>query len=74
MGKVVPLGNVTKLDLPPDQILEGMLGKLECLVVVGYDKEGQEFFSSSIADGGTVMWLLERCKRELLTLGDGIDV
>lgn len=66
MGEILQLGNVTKLDLPPDRILETAIGKLNGVVLIGFDKEGELYAASSYADGGTVMWLLEMCKRRLL--------
>jgi hypothetical protein len=65
MGEVIPLGCVTRLDLPVDRILEGAAGKLESVVLMGYTKDGEEYFASSIADGGDVLWLLEKCKQAL---------
>ena len=67
MSNVIPLNNITRLDLPPDRVLDGAKGKLEGLVILGYDKEGNEYFASTYADGGDVLWLLERCKVNLLT-------
>lgn len=66
MGKVISIGGVTKLDLNPDMVLENNKGEFEGLVIIGYDKEGNERFASTYADGGTVMWLLERCKQRLM--------
>lgn len=66
MGDVVTFRGITKLDLPPDRILDDAVGKLEGVVILGYTKEGDEFFASSYADGGNVLWLLERLKRQLL--------
>lgn len=63
---VVNLNNITKLDLPADRILESAIGELETAIVIGYDKEGKEYFASSVADGGTVVWLIERLKKMLL--------
>jgi hypothetical protein len=69
-AKVIDLPCITRLDLPPDRILNGALGKLEGVIIIGYDKEGYEYFASSYAAGGDVLWLLERCKHVLLTQGD----
>ncbi len=66
-AKIIPLGNITSLDLPADRILENNIGELESVILIGYHKDGSEFFASSIADGGTVLWLLERLKLQLLT-------
>ena len=66
MSNVIPIGGVTKLDIPVDQILEGAKGKMDTIVIMGYDKDGIEYFASSAADGGDVLWLLERLKKVLL--------
>ena len=66
MGKVVNFTGITKLDLPPDRILDQAKGELDGVVIIGYDKDGNEYFASSYADGGTVLWLMERCKTKLL--------
>ena len=66
MSNVHYLNNVTYLDLPPDRILEKGMGQLEGVVVIGYKKDGSEFFASSYADGAVCLWLLERYKKELL--------
>jgi len=63
---VIPLGMVTRLDLPPDQVLLGAKGNLDGLVLIGYDKDGELYFASTYADGGDVLWLLEKCKQALL--------
>jgi len=36
------------------------------VIVLGYDKRGHEYFASSIADAGTVLWLMERLKKQLI--------
>lgn len=63
---VIPLGVVTRLDLPPDRILSEAIGKLEGVVLIGWDLDGEIYKASSIADGGEVLWLLERTKAALL--------
>lgn len=70
MSKVIPFTGITKLDLTPDFILENLKGQLDGFVIVGYTADGKEYFSSTYADGGTALWLLERCKRALLSNGD----
>lgn len=39
-------------------------------MVLGYDRDGGEYMASSYADGGTVLWLLERCKARLMESHD----
>lgn len=66
MGKVIPFTGVTKLDLCPDTVLENTKGALDGFVIAGFDKDGNEYFSSTYADGGTILWLIERLKKKLL--------
>ena len=70
MSNVILLNNVTRLDLPPDRVLEAALGKLEGVIVISYAKDGSEYFASSYADGGDALWLIERFKMALLTVED----
>lgn len=70
MGKVIPFNGVTKLDLDPNITLENLKGKFEGFVIMGYTPDGEEYFASTYADGGTTLWLIERCKRALLNNGD----
>lgn len=66
MSNVVYLQTVTRLDLPPDRILEGAMGKLDGVIVLGYTKDEHEYFALSYADGGEALWLVERFKKALL--------
>ena len=68
MAKVIHFTGITKLDLPADRILGSAVGELESVVIIGYHKDGSEYFASSIADGGSVNWLLDRCKMKLLDI------
>jgi len=68
MTKIIPLNNITKLDLPVDRILEGAKGELEGVIIMGYTKDGDEYFASSYADSGTVNWLIDRFKVKLLAV------
>lgn len=73
MGNVIDWHGITKHDLPPDRLLNAALDKLESVVIIGFDKDGDEYFASSLADGGDVLWLMERAKIELLrTVYEGI--
>jgi len=68
MTNVIPFTGITKLDLDPDMVIEQIKGKLEGVVIMGYTKDGEEYFASSYADGGNVLWLLERMKLQLLSM------
>jgi hypothetical protein len=70
-AQVLRFDGITKLDIPVEHVLDGAAeADLKCIVVLGYDTEGNEFFSSSMADGADVLWLLERLKRQLLASVD----
>ncbi len=74
MGDVVILPVVTTLDIPAERVLTGaQTAKLRGTVVIGWDEDGDFYFASSYADGGTVLWLMEQAKRRLLDVGDSPD-
>jgi len=68
---VIPIGGITKLDLPVDRILEQAKDWCaESVVVIGWNEDGELGFASSCADGGEVLWLLEQAKLALLSVGE----
>ena len=73
MGEVVDGNFITKLDLDPDRVIEGAIGELDEVVIIGVAKDGSEYFASSKSDGGDVLWHLERAKLKLLRTVDGVD-
>jgi hypothetical protein len=73
MSEVVQFRGVTRLDLDPDRVLENTKGQLKQFVIIGYDTDDEFFFSSTMADGGDVMWMLEVAKLKLLRIAGEID-
>lgn len=66
-NNVIPIGCVTRLDLPVDMVLDAAKDMgLDGVVILGYREDGEHYFASTYADGGNVLWLLEMCKKELL--------
>jgi hypothetical protein len=66
---VVNLDVVTCIDVPVDRVIDGAKeAGLDVAVVVGYHKNGDLYFASSLTDGGDVLWLLEIAKKQLLEL------
>lgn len=64
---IIDFPGASRLDYPAEKILTKALGdNLLSVVVIGYDANGNEYFASSIADGGTVNWLLDRTKYRLM--------
>ena len=71
MGEVVELQTVTRLDLPPERVLQRAVdARLTEVVVIGLNPEGDFWFASSKADGGDVLWHLEIAKKRLLDIMD----
>lgn len=71
MGEVVELPVVTTLDLPVERVIDAARdAKLRRIVIIGETEDGAEYFKSSVADGGYVVWMLERAKLKLLRLVD----
>jgi len=68
VGDVVKFGGETRLDIDPNDVLEGAKDKLQNVIVIGWedDKEGSFWFASSQASGPEVIWLLELAKQRLL--------
>ncbi len=71
MAEIIQLDILTKCDISADRVLEAALDKLEGVVITGFDKNGDEYFASSYADGGDALWLLEKCKQNLLNYDEG---
>lgn len=70
MADIITLGTPTRLDIPPDRVIEAAVGNMKEVVIIGYDNDGNEYFASSVADGADVLWHLERAKKALLEMGD----
>lgn len=68
---VVELKTITKLDLPPERILDRARDAgMQIAIVIGLDSDGEFYFASSAADGGTALWWIEKAKKKLLEYGD----
>ncbi len=70
MSNVIEFRGITKLDLDPDRVLSKAIGELEDVVVIGFHKDGSEYFASSKSDGAEVLWHLERAKHRLMQTVD----
>lgn len=73
MNNVVDFNGITRLNLDPDRVLNKAIGNLKDVIILGYDKEGEEYFASSIADGADVNWLLDRMKHMLMNTVDEVE-
>lgn len=66
MGDVIPIGGITSLEIPVDQVLEQAKGKMKEVVLIGWDNDGDMYFASTSPSGPEVLWLIEQCKLALL--------
>ena len=66
-AKIIQFSGVTTHDIDPDLMLENFKGKFEGVLLMGWDHEGKFVAASSYADGGTVLWLMELCKQQLMS-------
>lgn len=73
MTDVVRFPGISYLDLDPDQVLQEAVGKLDQVVICGFDKDGNQYFASSVADGGQSLWHLERAKWALMKITDDLE-
>lgn len=68
---VVEFTGITTLNLDPQRVLQSAIAEgLSEVVIVGFNADGSEYFSSSVSDGGDVLWHLERAKTKLLRMAD----
>ena len=69
VDKVTVLPVITTLDIPTERILNAAISaELQNCFVVGVDKDGELYFASSMADGGSVLWWMEKAKVALLDI------
>lgn len=72
-GNVRILHGVTRHDIPVERVLRGALAaNLSRCIVIGQDADGSLWFASTRADGGDVLWELERAKMALLRVGGAL--
>lgn len=65
-GKVIDFKGPSSLDFDPDRILQASIGKVESAIVIGWDKNGDFYFNSSISGGPEVLWLIEIARKQLI--------
>lgn len=70
-AEIIVWQGITKLDLPAERLLQGAIDMgMEGVVIVGYDKDGNEYFASSWADSAQAAWHLQRGIYKLNQIND----
>jgi len=73
MTDIIKFSGISRLDLDPDRVLTEAIGQMDQVVICGFDKEGNQYFASSVADGGASLWHLERAKWALMKTTDELE-
>lgn len=62
---------ITRLDMNPARVIEGaMEADLESVFIAGWTSDGEIYIAGSMADGGDLLWLIERAKWNLMQIAD----
>ena len=69
-AKILPFTGDTTEDIDADTVLENNIGEYECVVIVGYTKNGSERLVSSTGDSALISWLLMRANKVVLESAD----
>ena len=74
MNNVTDFPGITRLPSDPARVIDhAAQANLTSVVVIGFTADGDEYFRSSDADGGAVLWHLERAKHKLIAMPDHSD-
>ena len=74
MAEVLTWNGITRLDIPVSRVLKSAKdAKLSDCIIIGWDKDGEPYFASSMASGPDTLWLIELCKKRLMEMGDNHD-
>jgi hypothetical protein len=73
LSNVIKAPIISRIDTDADSVLRDTIGKLDEVIIVGYDKNGNEFYASNVADGTNALWHLQRATYNLLGVVDNID-
>ena len=66
-ANVVQLRPDDLTDRPAEVMQEALNHGCDPVIVLGYDANGNEYFSASSANAHEILWLIERLKAKLLT-------
>lgn len=70
-AEIIVLAVPTTLDISPERVLEGAMGKLESVMLVGHTPDGELYIASSMANRAEMNWLADKLKMELLSAARG---
>ncbi len=74
MGTVIDFPGPTRAPIDPAKILRAASEvEFETVVVLGHTLDGNLYAASSTADGGEVLWLMDRAKRMIHKYADELE-
>ena len=69
MENAVELIGITKSEVPVERVLNGASkADLKHCIIVGTTNEDNLYFASSQADGGDILWMMEKAKQLLMEI------
>jgi hypothetical protein len=69
VGDIIEFPDGTVGDIPIEGVLDGAK-LLQMVVIMGYDKDGNEYFASSCGDLKELNWIADRYKHFLQGIAD----
>lgn len=73
MTEVIEFPKEARHEVEPDVVLSEAMGQLTDVVVVGWDKDGNDFYHSSMADAKQAYWHLARAQWRLMRMCDAME-
>lgn len=71
MGEIIDLPVITTLPIDPQRVLAKACDvEFDRVMIIGRTADGDEYFASSEADGGTCLWDMERARHALMRIAD----
>ena len=66
MDNIIPFNGHTTLDIDPEKVIDGASGKLSCVIVIGIEHDGANYYASSSGDMAKNILMIERFKFKCL--------
>ena len=68
MAEITQFPGITKMDIPPDRVLEAAKGRLKTCLVIGYTDDGALWTASSTSDMESAFYMMEQTRARLLEM------
>lgn len=69
-AKILQFDGLTTNRLEPDAVLESAKDKLEDVILLGWDKDGELYMAANFSDAAKLIYLMERAKHAFFHLAD----